>query len=197
MDDFIVEFSGAATPEFCEMIIKRYESDIRKRRALIGPNAEYIKEVRDSINVEINRYPEWGPIVDDIRNMIYSRLHIYIETVHSGLTKSLWSGGYDSDYIVMKYEPDGHGYSWHNDFMYDIDYGGVRTITWLFYLNDCEGGETEFRNGPKVSCETGKLVLFPSDWTMVHRGLPPIGGPKYLAVGWIMSKWNKELDKAK
>ena len=190
-----MEFPGAATPEFCEMMIKKYEADIRKRRALIGPKGEYVKEVRDSINLDMHGYADWQNIVADIRGMIFSRLHLYLDKVHVGLTNSMWNGGTDGDYIMMKYEPGGGGYKWHNDFTFDTRGPGVRTVTWLFYLNDCEEGETEFRSGKKISCEAGKLVLFPSDWTMVHRGLPPKNGPKYLAVGWLMSTWNKGLDK--
>ena len=187
-----MEFPGAATPEFCQKIIDKYEKDMRKGTARIGPKAEFVKEIRDSVNLSINLMPDWKYEVDEIRKMIFSRLTEYVDKVHVGMTKSLWNGGYDSDYIVMKYKPGGQ-YTWHNDFLYDNDYGGVRTVTWLFYLNTCEEGETEFISGKKVSCEAGKLVFFPSDWTMVHRGLPPANGPKYLAVGWIMTKWNKGI----
>ena len=68
----------------------------------------------------------------------------------------------------------------------------------ILYLNeDFEGGETEFLNGRKIKPETGKLVLFPSTWCMVHRGCPVTEGQKYLCVGWFYSTWNAGLDRMK
>ena len=196
MDDYIMEIPGAATPEFCEMMIQKYESDVRKRQALVGPEARFDKETRDSVNLEMNYYDDWKPIVDDIRRMIYSRLPKYIDEIHYGKLNCLFNNAYDSSYSMMKYSPGSVGYTWHNDFMYDNTSGrdGVRTVTWLFYLNEVDGGETEFKWGRKIKCETGKLVFFPSDWTMIHRGNPVNSGVKYLCVGWMFSTWNKGLD---
>ena len=195
MEELIMEIPGAATPEFCEQLIKRFEADNRKGSARIGPTAKENKEIRDSTNLEMNLLPDWKPIVDDLRKMIYSRLPKYVDDIHIGLSKSLFTNGYDSSYTLMRYVPGSVGYTWHNDFLFDnfSKNKGVRTITWLFYLNDVDGGETEFKYGPKIKCETGKLVFFPSCWSMVHRGLPVKSGVKYLCVGWIFSTWNKGM----
>ena len=82
MDDFVMEIPGAATPEFCQMMIDKYENDHRKLAAMIGPDATVDKNTRDSLNLEMNLYPEWKPIVDDIRGMIYSRLTKYLDDIH-------------------------------------------------------------------------------------------------------------------
>ena len=189
-----MEFPGAATPEFCDEIIEKYEEDMRKQQALIGPDAELVTDIRNSLNLDIHNYPDWKPYVDEIRKMIFSRVTEFIDKVHVEGTHSLWMNGTDADYIVMRYDPGGQ-YTWHNDFMFSQEGNGVRTVTWLFYLNDCEEGETEFSWGRKISCEQGKLVLFPSSWTMVHRGLPPVNGSKYLAVGWLFTTWNQGIGK--
>ena len=41
--------------------------------------------------------------------------------------------------------------------------------------------------------------MFPSTWTYVHRGVPPINGSKYIITGWWMvanksTFTSKELD---
>ena len=77
---------------------------------------------------------------------------------------------------------------------YHPDKFGVRTVTWLFYLHECGGGETEFKYGRKIKPETGKVVFFPSTWCMIHRGCPVTEGQKYLCVGWFYSTWNSGLD---
>ena len=193
MDEYIMEISGAATPEFCAALIEKYEQDSRALPGLIGPERATDTEIRDSMNIEMHLYPDWKKEVDELRAMVYSRLPEYIDDIHVGKTKSMWKDGYDMTYTMMKYVPGGH-YSWHNDFNFDdqTGLGGCRTVTWLFYLNDVEeGGETEFKWGRKIKPETGKLVLFPSCMTMVHRGNPVVSGSKYLVVGWLYSQFNR------
>ena len=41
------------------------------------------------------------------------------------------------------------------------------------YLNTLdynEGGITEFINGRKIKPDIGKILIFPSNWSFVHRG---------------------------
>ena len=71
-----------------------------------------------------------------------------------------------------------------------------RILAFSVYLNDvAEGGETEFLyQGVREKPSTGDVLIFPCQYTHVHRGNPPIGGVKYLATtwGWIQSNENYE-----
>ena len=71
-----------------------------------------------------------------------------------------------------------------------------RTFVVQIYLNDdFDGGETEFLyQGVREKPSTGDVLIFPCQYTHVHRGNPPIGGVKYLATtwGWIQSNENYE-----
>ena len=62
-----------------------------------------------------------------------------------------------------------------------------RYLVWLCYLNDVEeGGETEFLyQGLKIKPETGKMLIWPAQWTHIHRGNPIYKGEKYYATGWF------------
>ena len=57
-----------------------------------------------------------------------------------------------------------------------------RFLVFFVYLNDvAEGGETEFPTlDLQVSPECGKLLVFPSLWTYLHRGNVPISNDKYI-----------------
>ena len=55
----------------------------------------------------------------------------------------------------------------------------------LKYLNDVDGGPTGFITGRDIQPEEGKLVLFPTTWNMVHWGVPPNTGNKYIVTGWL------------
>ena len=60
---------------------------------------------------------------------------------------------------------------------------GVYTI----YLNDVEeGGETEFLyQSVRVKPTQGTICIFPSGYTHLHRGNPPLSGEKWILTGWI------------
>ena len=95
----------------------------------------------------------------------------------------------------IKKIPAGAGFhAWH------YENGDVlsarRTFVVQIYLNDdFDGGETEFLyQGVREKPSAGDVLIFPCQYTHVHRGNPPIGGVKYLATtwGWIQSNENYE-----
>lgn len=59
-------------------------------------------------------------------------------------------------------------------------------LVWMFYLNTVDnGGGTEFRYQNHIEkAEKGKLVLWPSDFTHTHRGIPSPSEEKYIFTGW-------------
>ena len=66
-----------------------------------------------------------------------------------------------------------------------VDQKTPRMIAMLFYLNDVDGGETEFISGKKIIPSTGKLVMFPSSWNFIHRGVTPNKGKKYIISAYL------------
>ncbi len=84
---------------------------------------------------------------------------------------------------MQKTKP-GEYYKWHHDSLSNKN--KERLLSFIWYLNDVHvGGHTEFIDGTKIKPETGKLLIFPSTWTYVHQGAPPISNTKYIITGWI------------
>lgn len=85
------------------------------------------------------------------------------------LQKTLPGGGYHA----FHYERDNLTYR--------------RTLTTMLYLNDVEdGGETEFLyQHLRVKPEKGTLLIWPCEFTHMHRGNPPLSGEKYIATSWL------------
>ena len=88
---------------------------------------------------------------------------------------------------IKKYKAPDDGYN-----VYHTDWGtqdGIikRTVSAIFYLNDVEeGGETEFYHYDiKIKPKKGRLILFPSFYTHLHKGHKPISDDKYTAMCWI------------
>jgi hypothetical protein len=89
---------------------------------------------------------------------------------------------------IQKYEPNEGFYGWH------CERAGVkhsdRLLVWMIYLNTVtDRGETEFFYQQHFEePERGKLVIWPSDWTHLHRGVPSPTQTKYILTGWFTHK---------
>ena len=58
-------------------------------------------------------------------------------------------------------------------------------IVYMLYLNDLENGGTEWcLQNVKLEAVKGTLVLWPSDFTHVHRGIVA-NEEKYICTGWL------------
>lgn len=89
---------------------------------------------------------------------------------------------------VQKTEPSGGYHPWHDDGGGNkTDMGCNRAFTFIYFLNDVEeGGETEFLyQRERVKPVKGNAVWFPSCYTHMHRGNPPLSGTKYILTGWF------------
>jgi hypothetical protein len=62
-----------------------------------------------------------------------------------------------------------------------------RILAFMVYLNDvAEGGETEFLYQKcRFKPEKNTLLVWPSQFTHVHRGNPPLSNDKYVITGWV------------
>ena len=104
---------------------------------------------------------------------------LFPELMHLGRVR-------DTGYLVMQYKAGEGFYDWHHDHCV-TDLGTFRAFAFIWYLNDVnKGGETEFF-GNKVTPKQGRLLIFPSTWTCMHRALVPESNDKYVVTGWLMS----------
>ena len=73
----------------------------------------------------------------------------------------------------------------HHENAHRLNFG--RQVVFTLYLNDVDmGGETEFLyKSLRIEPKMGRLVLWPSTWTYLHRGNPPLSGSKYIMTGWV------------
>lgn len=90
------------------------------------------------------------------------------------------------EFKIQKTLPSGGYHVWHNERHWNIGTTN-RVMVYTLYLNDVEeGGETEFLiQSKRVKPKQGTVVLFPAEYTHIHRGNPPISNVKYIMTGWI------------
>jgi len=85
---------------------------------------------------------------------------------------------------------DGGYFVWHSDRSRHMN--GDRVLVCQYFLNDVsKGGETEFLYyNKKIKPKTGRLIIFPTYFTHIHRGNMPISFDKYILTSWIINNKN-------
>lgn len=88
----------------------------------------------------------------------------------------------------LQYYPAGGGFKeWHCERGAAVHPVGSRHLVFMTYLNDVEeGGGTEFyHQGITTPAKKGLTVIWPPDWTHVHRGVVAPSEEKYIITGWM------------
>ena len=87
---------------------------------------------------------------------------------------------------IQYYAPGGGFYQWHTERTSSQLPYRDRHLVYMTYLNDVvDGGETEFYHQQlKVKPQKGLTLIWPADWTFMHRGIPSPTQEKYIATGW-------------
>ena len=92
----------------------------------------------------------------------------------------------------IQYYPPGGGFkAWHYE-RNKVEVGGQfvanRQLAYMTYLNNVsDEGETEFLyQQVKYKPEIGKTLIWPSDFTHYHRGIPSQSQEKYIITGWFV-----------
>ena len=186
--DLIREFPNNLSKDFCDHLIEKFEKVPNKYPGTIGHKV-VDKSIKDSIDYSFSQQEEWAIENDYIHNKLFEVSIPYMKEHHE-LLGYPWPNGVisDSGFQIQRTPSDSIGYIWHSDEAYhfcdETRRVQRRSLTYLWYLNDCEEGYTEFLDR-KIKPECGKLILFFADPSMLHRGIPPKTGFKYIMTGWI------------
>lgn len=87
---------------------------------------------------------------------------------------------------IQHYLPGGAYFKFHTERGNNNPDTVTRHLVYMTYLNDVtDQGETEFYHQKlKVKPEKGLTLIWPSDWTFTHRGIPSPSQEKYITTGW-------------
>lgn len=202
-DDFVREFKGNLSPKVCKQIINLFE----KETYLTSPGetgAGLDTTIKDSLDLMIGyaaleskkekRRKKWAKLDSILCDALSKGVREYYNEfkVFDEKYPHEWSSFHhpelrDTGYQIQKTTPKSGGYVPHHDSRSEFigDRAQTRHLTFIWYLNDVDGGPTGFITGRDVQPEEGKLVLFPATWNMIHWGVPPNTGDKYIVTGWL------------
>jgi len=146
-------------------------------------------------NIEVSMIPD--QLIDQLITIVNTHLQSYAKD-----NDFMALSGYETfdieGFAIKKYELNTDFHDWHTDSTGPFSFR--RFLAIQCYLNTVEeGGHTEFKTPEEISIQPlkGRLVFFPTAWTHMHRGAPPISNPKYSMNSYLLfpNNWIDEYDK--
>jgi prolyl 4-hydroxylase len=189
MTNFIYTKNNALSGNVCLNLIKAFEeSDLKQPGVLYGP--EGISSDSDKKSTDITFDPSfmnkepWSLLLEDVIVSVKTGVLDYLNRHSTAMSKMDPIDLY-TYFNMQKYEPNEGFFGWH------CERAGIkhsdRLLVWMVYLNTLtDRGETEFFYQQHFERpERGKLVIWPSDWSHLHRGVPSPTETKYILTGWF------------
>ena len=177
--DFIYIQKDALPRSFCNNVIQKFELDDRKRQGQVGSGVRL--EIKRSCDLSITGKEDWVSYDEAFFKSLNNALKEYLRFIPEEYIQFKALGRFEDDtgYQIQKTQP-GDYYIWHHD------QTTSRLVTFIWYLNDVkDDGYTEFIDGTRIQPEAGKLIIFPSTWDFLHRGVSPKTETKYICTGWV------------
>ena len=186
---FLYRKEKALSSQLCRAFINTFEaSDEKRPGVLYGPNGSSSADSKKSTDITFDprylQHPNWGPLLGDLVTILEKGQRDYIDR-HSLAFSKLDPLQISPLFNMQRYEPGEGFHGWHCERA--TNKYSSRTLVWAIYLNTVtDRGETEFYYQHHFeSAEEGKLVIWPSDWMYLHRGVPSPTQTKYILTGWF------------
>jgi hypothetical protein len=189
MTNFIYAKKNAISINTCYNLIKAFEeSDLKQAGVLYGPNG--ISSDSDKKSTDITFDPSflkkepWAMLLEEVISSVQNGALDYLNR-HSTAMSKMDAIDLYTYFNIQKYEPNEGFFGWHCERAGNKH--SDRLLVWMIYLNTVtDRGETEFFYQQHFEePERGKLVIWPSDWTHLHRGVPSPTQTKYILTGWF------------
>jgi len=169
----------------CDKLIKKHKKSKEKLEGLIGGRngeLEVNKEHKDSIDIHLD-YED--PLALEYVKALQELAVKYMEKFPFCNEYSAWA---ITERINLQYYKPRAGFkAWHSERTGRNGESAFRHLVFMTYLNDVtDKGETEFFHQKlKIKPKKGLTVIWPSDWTYTHRGIPSPTQNKYIVTGWF------------
>jgi hypothetical protein len=137
------------------------------------------KDIKNSTDSRLNDSPK---IYQKYMSELQKAVDLYVEKYPMCAETDIWG---DVEAVnVQHYKPNGGYYKWHTE---RNNVNNNRHLVFMTYLNDVQdAGETAFyHQDVLIKPEKGLTLIWPSDWTFTHKGIPSPTEDKYIATGWF------------
>ena len=180
METFIQETMLEDT-SICDKLIEYHKNNLEYKKAgkTTGNNIKIKGKVSTDVTVFIGNQ---NPIIHMYLQEVMKAVHTYVETYK--LQDLGFSVILREPFNIQHYKPNEGFLGWHCE--RSQSQTNQRALVFMTYLNDVtDGGETEYYfQKLKVKPVKGKMVVWPTDFTHLHRGITSPTQEKYIATGW-------------
>ena len=163
----------------CNNLINYFETNPNKFKGKIGSKGEVKISEKDSTDLSIKDFQV--PIIKEYLTHLYFVIKEYQKQyIYSNIGQSSWSL---KPFNIQRYLPNEGFHIWHTE-RQSVG-SSLRHLTFMTYLNNVnDNGETEFfYQQLKIKPEKGLTLIWGTDWTFTHRGIPSKTETKYIATG--------------
>ena len=164
----------------CDALIDYHTNNLEyKMDGSIGRGID--NRIKKSTDVYIyagNQNPTIQMYMQEILNSVKEYINKYDLT-------DMFDVAFKENWNIQHYKPSEGFFGWHCE--RSCYNSNQRALVFMTYLNDVtDGGETEFYwQKVKTKPVKGKTVIWPTDFTHLHRGISSPTQHKYIATGWI------------
>jgi|TARA_R110000822_G_scaffold310392_1_gene443012 hypothetical protein len=166
----------------CDDLIDLHNNnpDLYQGMMTLGDKQLVDKKTKDSIDLDADDDPT-NPVYVKYCKEVQKVLECYMRRYTYSNRMQVFKLG---NVVTQKYPKNGAYHKWHTE---RVGLGsGDRHLVYMTYLNDInDDGETEFfYQKLKVKPRKGLTLIWPTDWTHMHRGIPSSTEVKYISTGW-------------
>lgn len=188
---FIYKNESAVSDDLCDSFIQEFEISPDTQPGVLydseGQSSDKGKKSTDlTFWPEYIEHPVWGKLLTPFIDILQNEIDSYYKRYARGLS-TIDDLKISPNFNMQRYLPSEGFFSYHCERGTTVDVFLKRELVWMVYLNDVTvGGETEFYfqqiyERPRK----GTLLIWPADWTHVHRGHTSQTQTKYILTGWI------------
>jgi len=185
------QFMGAwrIDPQICDDIVRVFEANPQVQTkgmiSMKGGGAPVIdKSVKDSLEMSFapnDARPEWKAYLGALGKVMGDYCKVYPMAAAYGVF------GLMSRTNFQYYPPSGGYKTYHTERTGAGEPEGSRHLVFMTYLNDVtdEGGTEFYHQNVTIQPVKGLTLVWPSDWTFTHRGVPSPTQEKRILTGWF------------
>ena len=199
MTDFIYRRKNALSDSLCRSFIETFETDTENQtKGSVNVRGVVKNDYPGKQSTDISfiptdlKRPRWKFLLTELINVLELGKADYSQQFYRGIEK-LDPLEIHHTFNIQRYLP-GEGYSDYHCERAGLTTGN-RMGVWMIYLNDVhDRGWTEFYYQQHYEkAEAGKLCIWPTDFTHLHRGIVSHTETKYIITGWF--SWIEEPPK--
>ena len=192
---FLYRKENALSSKLCKDFIDTFELSSEKYPGVLyGPDGVSSDSSKKSTDITFNpgylKHENWGSLLQDLIPILEDGKYDYIDR-HSIALSKVDPFELSSFFNLQRYQPGEGFFDWHCE-RASLKYSN-RVLVWMIYLNTVtDKGETEFYYQQHLEpVVEGKLIIWPSDWMYLHKGIPSPTQTKYILTGWFTFSENK------